>query len=55
MDEGSASDGSAPESAGADLLDQLTAKQREVLDLLIEHKTSKEISRQLGISPHTVD
>ena len=33
----------------------LTAKQREVLDLLIEHKTSKEIARQLGISPHTVD
>jgi DNA-binding CsgD family transcriptional regulator len=36
------------------LLD-LTAKQREVMDLLIEHKTSKEIARALGISPHTVD
>ena len=36
-------------------LTRLTAKQREVLDLLIEHKTSKEISRVLGISPHTVD
>ncbi len=33
----------------------LTAKQCEVLDLLIQHKTSKEISRMLGISPHTVD
>ena len=33
----------------------LTDKQREVLDLLIEHKTSKEIARLLGISPHTVD
>lgn len=33
----------------------LTDKQREVLDLLIEHKTSKEISRLLQISPHTVD
>ncbi|OYW44389.1 MAG: hypothetical protein B7Z08_05890 [Sphingomonadales bacterium 32-68-7] len=33
----------------------LTAKQREVMDLLIEHKTSKEIARLLGISPHTVD
>ena len=37
------------------LLDALTEKQREVLDLLIQHKTSKEISRLLGISPHTVD
>ncbi|MDE8651351.1 response regulator transcription factor [Novosphingobium album (ex Liu et al. 2023)] len=36
-------------------LGSLTDKQREVLDLLIEHKTSKEISRELGISPHTVD
>ncbi len=35
--------------------DELTAKQREVLDLLIQHKTSKEISRLLGISPYTVD
>lgn len=37
------------------LLGELTAKQRDVLDLLIQHKTSKEISRILGISPHTVD
>lgn len=36
-------------------LADLTDKQREVLDLLIQHKTSKEISRILGISPHTVD
>lgn len=36
-------------------LEALTAKQREVLDLLIQHKTSKEISRILGISPYTVD
>lgn len=36
-------------------LDELTPKQREVLDLLIEHKTSKEIARLLRISPHTVD
>lgn len=33
----------------------LTLKQREALDLLVKHKTSKEISRELGISPHTVD
>ena len=37
------------------ILETLTAKQREVLDLLIEHKSSKEIARELGISPHTVD
>ena len=36
-------------------LDGLTDKQRQVLDLLLEHKTSKEIARRLCISPHTVD
>jgi DNA-binding CsgD family transcriptional regulator len=36
-------------------LASLTDKQRAVLDLLIAHKTSKEIARELGISPHTVD
>lgn len=35
--------------------ESLTEKQREVLDLLIEHKTSKEIARVLQISPYTVD
>jgi len=44
-------DGLKPENA----LNSLTDKQRQVLDLLIEHKTSKEIARRLGISPHTVD
>ena len=43
------------EEDGDSGLGGLTAKQREVLDLLIEHKTSKEIARLLGISPHTVD
>ena len=37
------------------VLASLTLKQREVLDLLLAHKTSKEIARDLGISPHTVD
>ena len=41
--------------SGAGGLAGLTDKQRDVLDLLIEHKTSKEIARALGISPHTVD
>jgi DNA-binding CsgD family transcriptional regulator len=35
--------------------DIFTDKQCLVLDLLIEHKTSKEIARALGISPYTVD
>lgn len=33
----------------------LTAKQHAALDLLSKHMTSKEISRALNISPHTVD
>ena len=33
----------------------LTQKQRDVLELLIRHKTSKEIARILSISPYTVD
>ncbi len=37
------------------MLDGLTDKQRKVLDLLVLHKTSKQIARDLGISPHTVD
>lgn len=45
----------AGEDNGDPALGGLTEKQREVLDLLIEHKTSKEIARLLGISPHTVD
>ena len=47
--------GPVAEPAARRRLDQLTTKQRQVLDLLIEHKTSKEIARDLGISPHTVD
>lgn len=46
---------SAQPSAPDSPLALLTAKQREVLDLLIEHKTSKEIAQILGISPYTVD
>jgi DNA-binding CsgD family transcriptional regulator len=36
-------------------LTSLTVKQCEVLDRLLEHKSSKEIARELGISHHTVD
>lgn len=35
--------------------DDLTERQRQVLDLIIDYKTSKEIARILGISHHTVD
>ncbi|MEA3263660.1 MAG: helix-turn-helix transcriptional regulator [Pseudomonadota bacterium] len=38
-----------------DTLASLTDKQRAVLDLLIQHKSSKEIARALSISPYTVD
>lgn len=36
-------------------LSVLTIKQREVLDLVLNHKSSKEIARTLNISPYTVD
>jgi DNA-binding CsgD family transcriptional regulator len=52
MDQGVSAGGGEPGRKG---FAELTAKQREVLDLLIQHKTSKEISRALGISPYTVD
>jgi DNA-binding CsgD family transcriptional regulator len=45
---------SGPESEWT-VFAELSRKHRDVLDLLIEHKTSKEISRILQISPHTVD
>ena len=35
--------------------DTLTAKQRAVLDLLVQHQSTKEMARILGISPHTVE
>ncbi len=36
-------------------LPDLTEKQREVLNLVLEHKSNKEIARLLGISPSAVD
>lgn len=43
------------ESEATGLFEGLTAKQVEVLDLLVAHRTTKEISRELGIAPNTVD
>ncbi|MBO0749445.1 MAG: helix-turn-helix transcriptional regulator [Porphyrobacter sp.] len=39
----------------AEVLADLTQKQVEVLDLLLQHKTTKQIARELGIAPNTVD
>nr|WP_166178730.1 helix-turn-helix transcriptional regulator [Altererythrobacter segetis] len=39
----------------ADVLCDLTAKQAQVLDLLLQHKTTKQIARELSIAPNTVD
>lgn len=36
-------------------LERLTDAQRDCLRLVYQHKSSKDIARQLGISPHTVD
>ena len=36
-------------------VERLTHSQRECLRLVLAHMTSKQISRELGISPHTVD
>ncbi len=41
--------------ADGPLLDCLTEGQRAALDHLIQFKTSKQIARDLGISPHTVE
>jgi DNA-binding CsgD family transcriptional regulator len=36
-------------------ISKLTVRQRDCLRLVLEHKQSKEIGRELGISPMTVD
>lgn len=43
------------ESDARSRLDSLTPKQRHVLDAISDHKSSKEIARELGISPSTVE
>jgi DNA-binding CsgD family transcriptional regulator len=43
------------DSACAALLDCLTPKEREVLDKVAEHHTTKEIARDLALAPNTVD
>lgn len=41
--------------AAADPADALTARQREILQLLVEGRSAKEIAGTLGISPRTVE
>lgn len=40
---------------GYEAISKLTARQRDCLRLVLHHKQSKEIGRELGISPMTVD
>lgn len=40
---------------GYETISKLTARQRDCLRLVLHHKQSKEIGRELGISPMTVD
>ncbi|WP_394729471.1 helix-turn-helix transcriptional regulator [Altererythrobacter sp. GH1-8] len=42
-------------NAASGLLGNLTKAQRDVLDRVLLHRTSKEIARELNISPNTVD
>jgi DNA-binding CsgD family transcriptional regulator len=39
----------------AEMLDQLTSKQVEVLELLTLHRTTKQIAQELNLAPNTVD
>ncbi len=46
---------SADATTAAARLAAITERQRQVLDLVVQHWTSKEIARELAISPSTVD
>jgi DNA-binding NarL/FixJ family response regulator len=45
---------SGPEPAAATLVEPLTAREDQVLQLLAEGLTNRAIARRLGISEHTV-
>ncbi len=46
---------STSNSAGPPSSERLTPRERECLQLVAEHLSSKEIARRLGLSQHTVD
>jgi pimeloyl-ACP methyl ester carboxylesterase/DNA-binding CsgD family transcriptional regulator len=46
--------GEAPAAAEAGLVGELTAREREILDLIAQGLANARISQQLGISPHTL-
>ncbi len=46
---------SIPESPRNPRVTLLTEAERDCLRLVYQHMTSKDIARQLGVSPHTVD
>ena len=46
---------SASRASGTSALDQLTSREREVLQLIAEGKTNKDVAVVLKISPFTVD
>ena len=45
----------AERAEAADLLGRLTAREREVLELITKGFTSREIAETLGLSPRTVE
>jgi DNA-binding NarL/FixJ family response regulator len=52
-EEGFAEPARQPARAAAPLLEPLTPREREVLDLLVEGHTNRRIGERLGISEHT--
>jgi DNA-binding NarL/FixJ family response regulator len=49
------SDGEAPRAARAAVLDRLSAREREIFDLIIWGQTNKQVAVKLGISVKTVE
>ena len=48
-------DGEAPRAARAAVLDRLSAREREIFDLIIWGQTNKQVAVKLGISVKTVE